>query len=404
MDKSHLNKQTILLLGSLYITQFIGFAFFSVAIVAIWRKAGMSLEQLGFISLLSLVWVIKFLWAPWVDRYVHKQGGNYKNFLLLMQGLLVCAVAFVSFFDVIEDKAIIVFSLVLVGLLSATQDIATEGLAYKILKKSERGFGGTLKTIGGIFGYIIGAGVALSIYEKIGWSATILLLALLSALTLFQLFFYQEHKTHTQSTNEVLNWRVFYRFWQTKEKKIWLGFLLLFPLGMSMANGLLIPLLVDIGWDLEKIGFVKGFVGSVLGILSAFLSGWFLKHYSRKSVLLAISMIEVIGFLLLLSLYAGNTNIVLQALAIGTIFISYGASMPIISALIMDHIDNAPNTQYALQYGLYMLFSIIASASGVSLSGVFGYNKMIIVSSLFSLLTIVYVILFFKEELQLERG
>jgi MFS family permease len=402
MGKSYLNKQTILLLGSLYTTQFVGFAFFSVAIVAIWRKAGMSLEQLGFVSLLSLVWVIKFLWAPWVDRYVHKQGGNYKKFLLLMQSLLVCAIAFVSLFDVIEDKTIIIFFLVLVGLLSATQDIAAEGLAYKILKKSERGFGGTLKTIGGIFGYIIGAGVALSIYEKIGWGATILLLALLSALTLLQLFFYQEHKTHNQSTNEVLNWRVFYRFWQAKEKKIWFGFLLLFPLGMSMANGLLIPLLVDIGWDLEKIGFIKGFVGSVLGIFSAFLSGWFLKYYSRKSVLLVISMIEVIGFLFLLSLHGGNTNIVLQALAIGTIFISYGASMPIISALIMDYIDNAPNTQYALQYALYTLFSIIANAGGVSLSGVFGYDKMIIMSSLFSLLTIVYVILFFKE-VQLER-
>ena len=170
-----------------------------------------------------------------------------------------------------------------------------------------------------------------------------------------------------------------------------------------MANGLLIPLLVDIGWDLEKIGFVKGFIGSVLGILSAFLSGWFLKHYSRKSVLLVISMIAVIVFLFLLSLYGGNTNIVLHALAIGTIFISYGASMPIISALIMDYIDNAPNTQYALQYALYMLFSIIASANGVSLSGVFGYDTMIVVSSLFSLLTMIYVILFFKE-VQLERN
>lgn len=403
MHKSVLTKQIVLLLGSLYTTQFVGFAFFSVAIVAIWRKSGMPLEQLGLFSMLSLVWVIKFLWAPWVDRHVQKQGGNYKRFLLIVQSLLVCAVAFVSFFDVMEDKAIIIFSLVLVGLLSATQDIAAEGLAYKILKKSERGFGGTLKTIGGIFGYILGAGAALSIYEKMGWSTTVLLLASLSALTLLQLFFYQEHKSYIQSKDEVLSWRVFYKFWQGKEKKIWLGFLLLFPLGMSMASGLLIPLLVDIGWNLEKIGFIKGFVGSVLGILSAIVSGWLLKRYSRTNVLLAVSMIEVIGFLFLLSLYGGSTNIILNALAIGTIFISYGASMPIISALIMDHIDNAPNTQYALQYALYMLFSIIASASGVFLSGIFGYNTMIVISSLFSLLTMIYVVLFFKEA-ELERA
>jgi len=403
MHESVLTKQIVFLLASLYTTQFVGFAFFSVAIVAIWRKSGMPLEQLGFLSFLSLVWVIKFLWAPWVDRHVQKQGGNYKRFLLIVQGLLVCAVAFVSFFNVMEDKIIIIFSLVLVGLLSTTQDIATEGLAYKILKKSERGFGGTLKTIGGIFGYIIGAGVALSIYEKVGWSATVLLLASLSALTLLQLFYYKEHTSQTAIKNEVISWRLFYRFWYAKDKKIWLIFLILFPVGMSIASGLLIPLLVDIGWDLEKIGFIKGFVGSVLGIISAVISGWFLKHYSRKSVLLSVSLIEVVGFLFLLSLYHGNTNIVFNALAIGTVFISYGASMPIVSALIMDHIENSPNTEYALQYALYMLFGVIASASGVSLSGVFGYTTMIIVSSFFSLLTMVYVVLFFKEA-ELERN
>jgi MFS family permease len=397
MHKSYLTKQTILLLGSLYTTQFVGFAFFSVAIIAIWRKSGMPLEQLGLLSMLSLVWVIKFLWAPWVDRYIQKYNGNYKRFLLIVQSLLVCSIVFVSFFDVIEDKAIIIFSLILVGLLSATQDIATEGLAYKILKKSQRGFGGTLKTIGGILGYIVGAGIALSIYEKVGWSATILLLAFLSALTLLQLLFYKEHESQTAIKNEIISWRLFYKFWHTKDKKIWLVFLILFPLGMSIANGLLIPLLVDIGWNLEKIGFIKGFVGSILGILSAIISGWFLKYYSRVNVLLVISFIEVIGFLFLLSLYGGNTNIVLNALAIGTLFVSYGASMPIISTLIMDHIENSPNTEYALQFSIYMLFSIIASASGVSLSGVFGYETMIVVSSIFSFIAMAYAFIFLRK-------
>ena len=189
MHKSHLTKQTILLLASLYTTQFVGFAFFSVAVIAIWRKAGMPLEQLGLLSMLSLVWVVKFLWAPWVDRYVLQNHGNYKKFITIVQTLLVVAIVGVSFLDVIENKTMIIVSLIAVGLLSATQDIAVEGLTYKILTKKERGFGGTLKTIGGILGYIIGAGVALSIYEKIGWGATILMLASLTAITLIQIFY-----------------------------------------------------------------------------------------------------------------------------------------------------------------------------------------------------------------------
>jgi len=94
---------------------------------------------------------------------------------------------------------------------------------------------------------------------------------------------------------------------------------------------------------------------------------------------------------------------ILNALAIGTVFISYGASMPIISALIMDHIESYPSAENALQFAIYMFISVVASASGVSLSGVFGYETMIISSSLFSLLTVFFVVIFFKE-FQYERA
>lgn len=403
MHKSQLTKQTILLLGSLYTTQFVAFAFFSVAIVAIWREGGMSLEQLGFVSLLSMVWVIKFLWSPMVEKYIQKHQGNFKKFLLIVQSLLVTSILLVSVFDVNADKGIIFTSLVFIGLLSATQDIATEGLAYKILKKSERGFGGTLKTIGGILGYVLGAGVALSIYEQVGWEMTIFMLAFLSSLTLFQLLLYKESNSTITPTDETISWRIFYRFWNTRNKKIWLVFLILFPIGMSIASGLLVPLLVDKDWDLEKIGLVKGVIGSVLGILSAIASGWVLKYYSRKSILIGVSLIEVVGFLFLLMLHDGNTNMIINALAIGTVFISYGASMPIISALIMDHIENFPTAEYALQFTIYMFVGVVAGAGGVSLSGVFGYETMIIASSVFSLLTMLFVVIYFRE-IEYERA
>lgn len=404
MDKSHLNKQTILLLGSLYTTQFTSFGFFSSSLVVIWREAGMSLEQLGLLSMLTLVWVIKFLWAPWVDRSVLKNGGNYKKFILIIQSLLIFSVIGISFFDAIEDKTIIIALLIAIGLISATQDIATDGLAYKILAKEERGFGGTLQAIGGNLGYIIGAGVALSMYEKIGWSATILMLALLTTITLIQMLFYKEHTSKIEMRSESISWKIFYRFWNTKDKKLWLLFLILFPIGMSMSFGILGPLLVDTGWSLEKIGFVKGVVGTILGILSSIVSGWFLKHYSRINVLIGVCLFETIAFLSLLFIYYGNNNIIINSLAISTIFMSYGASMPIISALIMDHIEKSPTTEYALQIAIYMLMGVLAKGGGVSLSGILGYDTMIVVSSVASFLTMGYVYLFFKEELQLQRG
>ncbi len=59
---------TWLLLVSLYITQNLGLGFFWIALVAIMRQQGFPLERLGVIYLLGLFWVIKFLWAPLIDR------------------------------------------------------------------------------------------------------------------------------------------------------------------------------------------------------------------------------------------------------------------------------------------------------------------------------------------------
>jgi len=56
--RTHLSFTHSALLISLYITQFLGFAFFSEAFIAILRQNGVSLENLGFIYMLGLFWVL----------------------------------------------------------------------------------------------------------------------------------------------------------------------------------------------------------------------------------------------------------------------------------------------------------------------------------------------------------
>ena len=84
---------TWLLLASLYMTQYLGLGFFWIALVAIMRRQGMPLEQLGVIYLLGLFWVIKVLWAPLIDRYGFGRLGHYRGWMLLTQGgMVLCLV------------------------------------------------------------------------------------------------------------------------------------------------------------------------------------------------------------------------------------------------------------------------------------------------------------------------
>lgn len=66
------------LLGSLYVTQYFGPGFFLIALVAILRESGAALEMVSVVYLLGLVWALKFLWAPWVDRWQSRQIGHFR--------------------------------------------------------------------------------------------------------------------------------------------------------------------------------------------------------------------------------------------------------------------------------------------------------------------------------------
>ena len=66
MLKKEINKYYTLL--SLYLAQSIPMSFFSTVIPVIMRQEQYSLESIGYLQLMKLPWIIKFLWAPLIDK------------------------------------------------------------------------------------------------------------------------------------------------------------------------------------------------------------------------------------------------------------------------------------------------------------------------------------------------
>lgn len=85
-------REKLLLLGSLYTTQYLALGFFIVALPTILRERGMPLEQISLFYLLGLLWVFKFLWAPFIERFGSRRLGHYRGWLLVLQSLLIVSV------------------------------------------------------------------------------------------------------------------------------------------------------------------------------------------------------------------------------------------------------------------------------------------------------------------------
>src|SRR5512138_888470 len=56
-------------LFSLYIAQSIPMSFFSTVVPVIMRQESYSLQSIGLLQLVKLPWILKFLWAPFIDNH-----------------------------------------------------------------------------------------------------------------------------------------------------------------------------------------------------------------------------------------------------------------------------------------------------------------------------------------------
>jgi MFS transporter, PAT family, beta-lactamase induction signal transducer AmpG len=392
-------RNKYILLASLYITQYLGLGFFFTALVAILRQQGVPLEQLSAIYVLGLFWILKFLWAPLIDRVSFGRLGHYRGWLIVMQSLLVLTLLIMGLFDLGTQLGLILGLCMLVGLLSATQDIAADALSCRLLAPDERGLGNGIQVGGGLLGNIIGGGLVLMLYPTIGWLGSMALLAAGTALPLVQLLRFREptwsaaqHAGHTDHAR----FRDLLTFFGRPGMWRWLIVLLTYPLGVSRAYGLITPLLVDAGWSLERIGFGVNVVGSVLGLLAALGVGWMIRRLGRKPVMFGIALAMGFGTLLLLAPASGLTGDLPAWAAIGALFLLYSPSSAVLATVMMDNArPAAAGTDFTLQYCVFALVGFVAGGAGVALAGVFGYTTVIFGASAAAFLSALLVALLY---------
>lgn len=169
------------LLASLYISQGLPFGFFTQALPVLLRKHGLSLENIGLSSLLAIPWALKFAWAPLVDRFSIPRIGRRRSWIFPMQFLTVLVLLWMAFREPVHSFRWILVAVLGVNLLSATQDIATDGLAVDMLDVHERGLANGIQVAGYRAGMIVGGGALLIFFDRIGWSLTFIVMALLVA-------------------------------------------------------------------------------------------------------------------------------------------------------------------------------------------------------------------------------
>ncbi len=128
-----LNRK-IVLVSLLYFAEGFPFGIIEQTLPIYFRIHGMSLTDLGLLSLLSLPYALKFLWAPAIDFI-----GVRRQWIGMAQLVMAGAIFLLLPLDPSKPGFLLWCSIATLSIFSATQDIAIDAYTIELLDSSEMG-------------------------------------------------------------------------------------------------------------------------------------------------------------------------------------------------------------------------------------------------------------------------
>jgi hypothetical protein len=362
----------------LYMSQFLAIGFLFTALTAISRDRGGALEDIGAIYVLGMVWAVKFLWAPLVDRFGSARRGHYRSWLLWTQPLSAVVLLAIIPFDVVDDLWVILAMLAVVAILSATQDVATDALAVRTISGRGRGGINGLQVGAGFVGDIIGGGLVLVVYEWWGWTPAILTLAVFTALPVIGVRRYREPELVQVSTAAPRpSMRSLFR---QRGAARW-AFVLtpLMALGMPGAYGLLIPIMIDSGVSVGSVGMLTNGLGGLVGCGAAIVAGLLIHRLGRKRALVLYGIGQVVAIAAVLPVvWAGGMVWVVTAIVLLNIFNT--AAYAAMYTINMDYARAASaGSDFTVQTSISYALRFAGAGVILGFAGSLGYTLALVI-------------------------
>lgn len=236
------------------------------------RVHGVSLAEIGLMSLLSLPWTWKMLWAPLVDRYGSRQG-----WVAACLGVLTGATVASSLLNPGDLSVLLWLLLLLFTTASATQDIAIDAYAVDLSTPQEAGAINGVRVAAYRIAMVAAGGGMLVAADFLGWGPVwwglaVLFLAL-ALVTLLSPRVPLDPERRRQGFRHLKAWIL------RREMLPVVAFVLLYKLGDSTLGRMVEPFWVDRGLSLSEIGLISTTLGTVLVVLGALAGGWFTTRY-----------------------------------------------------------------------------------------------------------------------------
>jgi PAT family beta-lactamase induction signal transducer AmpG len=353
----------------------------STVLQAWMKKVGIDLTMIGLMALVGLPYTLKFIWAPFLDRFTLSFLGRRRGWLLIAQIALVISIAGLGFTNPAENPVIMVLAAVFVTFFSASQDIVVDAYRREDLADEELGLGSSFYINGYRVGMLLASGGGLILADHLSFTMVYLIMAacmlpaiITTLLTPEPVISAGTPKTLREAIVEPL-----IEYFSRENAVLILTFILLYKIGDSMASAITTPFYLDIGFSMTEIGTIVKIFGFWATIAGSLIGGLLMLRIGINRSLWVFGLLQAIstaGFAVLArlghSLPALSGVIAFENLTGGMGTAAYAAFMGSITN------KKFTATQYALLSSLMGVPRVLASAPTGFLAKHMGWENFFI--------------------------
>ncbi|HTM29139.1 MAG TPA: MFS transporter [Rhodanobacter sp.] len=334
---------------------------------------GIDKRSVTAFSLAFLVYNLKFLWAPAVDRLhlpLLGRFGQRRSWLWLSAAAVAASIIFLGLVSPKANLETVALAAVLVGIAGATFDIVIDAYRIEILQPRQLGVGSGMSQYGWRIGSVCAGGLALLVAAAYGWAAAYLLCSLFVIPAIFVGFWLGEPQRHREpATTRGLGTALaavvgpLTEFFRRSGAWLVLLFVLIHKIGDTLANLTVRLLLQDLHFSNEEIATYDVGFGFIAYLIGIFIGGvLYVRLGMKRAVLLSLILMAVSNLSFAALAHMGHSTGML-AFTIGFENIASGIG----GVVVVAYLSALCNLSYTASQ--YALLSAAASVVGRLVTG-----------------------------------
>ena len=333
------------------------------------RARGIDLAEVGFLQLINLPVGLTFLWAMLVDRLRLPHLPHRLGWIVLMQGGAIALLLVLSRGETWPLP--VLFGLALATCVCvATMDIALEALVVETVGPERRPSIASAKLCGASLGGIVGAGLLIAEYDRLGWQGAVLVVAGLNLLCLLPMLNYPERRLRRPSSEPPRSALALGRLRRLGGRVLVLGLYFAAMFALTGSNNLA---LLDLGVPLSEVGLVTGGLSSAINLVMALVSGVLVRRVGTIPLITVSALgVAASGLLMLGASAAGSPGLGIAAAILG-ILCGGGLGVPVFNMIYRWAQGPQPATDYALLFGAAFFAAMPLRVGAPALAEAFGW-------------------------------